>query len=391
MSRTQRMPPAWSRAATKCISEVPGLAKQTSIPFRVSVASRLCAPFMRSHHPRTFRYPQLCPAERCSTSEDFFRIIKPHYRIELMLDLHRLRALHAVVTTGTVKDAAAQLGYTPSAISQHIKTLERETGTVLLEPAGRRVRPTAAGNLLADRAQGILDLMAAAEEDLAALKAGELGILRLASFATAGAELIPPALATVKTVLPHLEISVRVAEREDALAMLRQGRLDVAVVEAHTVPLPDDDLLSVRLLTDPFRIALPHGHPLAKRRIIKLQELASDPWVDVRIEVGCCRAATDTAFRQAGFGPRRAVQADDYWPAQGFVAAGLGNALIPSLALNVLHDGVIVRRLEPDTQPVRHILAVTRPAVARMTPVQAMITALQTTADSQRNARQHII
>src|SRR5215471_8841568 len=71
-----------------------------------------------------------------------------------MLDLHRLRALHAVVTTGTVKDAATQLGYTPSAISQHIKTLERETGTVLLEPAGRRVRPTAAGNLLADRAQG---------------------------------------------------------------------------------------------------------------------------------------------------------------------------------------------------------------------------------------------
>jgi len=308
-----------------------------------------------------------------------------------MLDLHRLRALHAVVTTGTVKDAAAQLGYTPSAISQHIKTLERETGTVLLEPAGRRVRPTAAGNLLAGRAQGILDLMAAAEEDLAALKAGELGILRLASFATAGAELIPPALATVKATLPHLEISVRVAEREDALARLRQGRLDAAVVEAHTFPIPDDDLLSVRLLSDPFRVALPHGHPLAKRRIIKLRELASDPWVDVRIEVGCCRAATDTAFRQAGFGPRRAVQADDYWPAQGFVAAGLGNALIPSLALNVLHDGVIVRRLEPDTQPVRHILAVTRPAVARTTPVQAMITALQATTDGQRNARQHII
>jgi len=245
--------------------------------------------------------------------------------------------------------------------------------------------------MLAERAQGLLDLMAAAEEDLAALKAGELGILRLASFATAGAELIPPALATVKATLPHLEISVRVAEREDALAMLRQGRLDAAVIEAHTFPLPDDDLLSVRLLTDPFRVALPHGHPLAKRRVIKLQELASDPWVDVRIEVGCCRAATDTAFHQAGFTPRRAVQADDYWPAQGFVAAGLGNALIPSLALNVLHDGVIVRRLEPDTQPVRHILAVTRPAVARMTPVQAMITALQTTADSQRNARQHII
>jgi len=90
-----------------------------------------------------------------------------------------------------------------------------------------------------------------------------------------------------------------------------------------------------------------------------------------------------------GFTPRRAVQADDYWPAQGFVSAGLGNALIPSLALNVPHGNVIVRRLEPGIQPVRHILAVTRPAIARMTPVQAMITALQTTADSRRNTTRH--
>jgi DNA-binding transcriptional LysR family regulator len=304
-----------------------------------------------------------------------------------MLDLRRLRVLHAVVTTGSVKDAAAQLGYTSSAVSQHIKTLERETDTVLLEPAGRRVRPTAAGNLLAGHTQGILDLIAAAEAELAGLKAGELGILRLASFATAGAELVPPALAAVKAALPHLEISVLAAERDEALAMLRQGRLDVAVVEAHTFPIPDDNLVSARLLSDPFRIALPHGHALAAKRTIKLQEVAGDPWVDVRSEVGCCRTATDAAFRQAGFTPRRAVQADDYWPAQGFVAAGLGNALIPRLALNVLHDNVVVRRLEPDIQPVRQILAVTRPAIARMTPVQAIITALRTTADSRPHAR----
>jgi DNA-binding transcriptional LysR family regulator len=307
-----------------------------------------------------------------------------------MLDVHRLRVLHAVVTTGSVKDAAAQLRYTPSAVSQHIKTLERETGTVLLEPAGRRVRPTAAGNLLAGHTRGILDLIAAAEAELAGLKAGELGILRLASFATAGAELVPPALAAVKAALPHLETSVLVAERDDALAMLRQGRLDVAVVEAHVFPLPDDNLVSTSLLTDPFRIALPHGHPLARKRIVKLQEVAGDPWVDVRSEVGCCRTATDAAFRQAGFTPSRAVQADDYWPAQGFVAAGLGNALIPSLALNVLHDNVIVRRLEPGIQPTRHILAVTRPAITGMTPVQAMITALQTTAGNQHSARRRV-
>jgi DNA-binding transcriptional LysR family regulator len=305
-----------------------------------------------------------------------------------MLDLRRLRALHAVVTTGSVKDAAAQLGYTPSAVSQHITMLERETSMVLLEPAGRGVRPTAAGRLLAGRSLGLLDLMAETEAELAALKAGDLGILRLASFATAGAELVPPALAMVKAALPHLEISLRVAERDDALATLRRGMLDAAIVEAHALPAGEalhGDLMWDNLLSDPFRIALPRDHRLARRRIIKLREVADESWVDVKCEVGCCRAATDAAFRQAGFIPRRAVQADDYWPAQGFVAAGLGIALIPALALGVLHDGVVVRRLE-DAIPERQVMAVTRPAVAGTVPVQAIIAALRTAAGNRRLA-----
>ena len=229
--------------------------------------------------------------------------------------------------------------------------------------------------------------MAETEADLAALKSGELGILRLASFATAGGELVPPALAEVKAALPHLQISLRVAERDEAFTMLHQGRLDAAVVEAHALPIggfPDRDLLPSNLLIDPFRLVMPRDHPLAKRRVVKLQETTSEPWIDVKCEIGCCRSATDTAFQQAGFAPRRAVQADDYSPAQGFVAAGLGLALIPDLALGIQHDGVVIRRLEKEIQPVRHILAVTRPALANMAPVQAMITALRTAAGNRR-------
>ena len=306
-----------------------------------------------------------------------------------MLDLRRLRALHAVVTTGSVKDAAAQLGYTPSAVSQHIKALERETAAVLLEPAGRRVRPTAAGHLLAERTAGLLNLMAETEADLAALKSGELGTLRLAAFATAGGELLPPALAEVKAAMPHLQISLRVTERDEALTMLRQGRLDAAVVEAHTPltgRLPDRDLVSIKLLIDPFRIVMPRGHPLAQRRVLNLHQTAGQSWVDVQCEIGCCRAATDAAFQQAGFAPRRAVQADDYWPAQGFIAAGLGMALIPGLALGIQHDGVVVRPLHNTIQPVRHILAVTRPVAARTAPVQAIIAALRTAAANRCRA-----
>jgi DNA-binding transcriptional LysR family regulator len=301
-----------------------------------------------------------------------------------VLDLRRLHALHAVVTTGSVKDAAAQLGYTPSAVSQHIAALERETRTVLMEPAGRGVRPTAAGRLLAGHAARLLDDMAAAEAALAALNAGELGVLRLASFATAGAELVPPALARVRAALPHLEISLRMADPDDALSMLRRGMLDVAVIEAHAIPAAaHDGLVYHPLLSDPFRIVLPRRHRLAARRVIKLSDTAAEPWIDIRCEVGCCRAATGAAFQQAGFTPRRVVEADEYWPAQGFIAAGLGLALIPALALGVLHDGVAVRRLHRADQPVRQVLAVTRPAVSGTAPVRAMIATLQAEAEGQ--------
>lgn len=291
------------------------------------------------------------------------------------------------MVTGSVKGAAAQLGYTPSAISQHISALERDTRTVLLEPAGRGVRPTQAGQLLASHAAALLDRASAAEAELAALNAGELGVLRLASFATAGAELLPPALATVRAALPRLEISLRVADRDEALAMLRQGTLDLAVIEAHSPPAVTDGSLTYHpLLIDPFRIVVPRGHRLAKKRTIKLTDTAGEPWIDIRCEIGCCRAATSAAFRQAGFEPKRVVQADEYWPAQGFIAARLGLALIPALALGVLHDGVAVRRLDHAHQPARHVLAATRPAVTGTAPVQAMITALQAQADTRHHA-----
>lgn len=299
-----------------------------------------------------------------------------------VLDLRHLRALHAVVTAGSVRAAATQLGYTPSAVSQHVAALERQTASVLLEPAGRGVRATAAGLLLAQHAAGLLDGAAEAEAALAALTAGEQGVLRMASFATAGGELVPRALARTSSELPNLGISLRVAERDDALTLLRRGELDLAVIEDHEDTVMDDGLVRRRLLTDPFRIVLPRGHRLARKRGIDLTDTAEESWIRVACEIGCCREATDAAFARAGFLPDRAVEADEYWPAQGFVAAGLGLALIPALALRVLHGGVAVRRLSPAAQPVRHAVAVTRPAVVGTAPVRTMITALEAEAAS---------
>lgn len=295
-----------------------------------------------------------------------------------MLDLRRLQALRAVVDTGSVKEAAAQLGYTPSAISQHLSALEAETRSVLMEPAGRGIRPTAAGLLLADHAADLLDRAAVAEAALAALNAGETGTLRIASFATAGAELLPPALARVRDRLPDLAIDLRIADTEEALGLLRKGLLDVAVVEAHPTPPVDRLLTTEPVLVDAFRVVLPRDHRLARRRVVDLADLAAESWIDLRCEVTCCRSATDAAFAAAGFTPRRSLQADEYWPAQGFVAAGLGLALIPTLALGVLHPGVAVRRLRKSDQPDRHVLVATRSATSGGAAVRALVAALLT-------------
>lgn len=304
-----------------------------------------------------------------------------------MLELRRLQALHAVVSSGSVKDAAVLLGYTPSAVSQHLSTLEKETKTVLMEPVGRGVRPTAAGRLLAQHAAVLLERMAETEAALAALNAGETGILRLASFATAGGTLIPPALAGVQAVMPGVEISLQVADRGAALQMLRRDVIDVAVIETHAATgVENSASLAVEpLLVDPFRLALPVGHPLADRRLIPLARAAAEPWIDIRCEIDCCRTQTTAAFERAGFTPRRTVQAEDYWPALGFVAAGLGLALIPTLALGVQHPGVTIGRLEPANEPQRQIMVVTRSAIRDTAPVRAMITSLQ--GEAQRMTR----
>jgi DNA-binding transcriptional LysR family regulator len=304
------------------------------------------------------------------------------------MDLRRLRALQAVVDTGSVTAAADQVGYTPSAVSQHIAALERETGAVLFERVGRGIRPTEAGRLLAEHARGLLSKVAEAEAAIVALQSGHVGTLRVVSFPTAGASLIPPALATVRRELPHLEVALRVAERDDSLPLLRQGEADV-VVTVEDFPsgeVPRDGLAWVHLLDDPYRLVLPRGHRLAGRRVIDLVELAEENWVETMCGVGCCHEVASKAFRDAGFEPHRTVEADEYWPAQGFVAAGLGVAIIPTLGLGVLHDSVVVRRLRRDNEPVRHVWAATRPALIGNTPVQTMLRGLQQAAAAHEQA-----
>lgn len=296
-----------------------------------------------------------------------------------MMDLRRLRILKAVVDAGSVSAAASQLSYTPSAISQQVRALEQETGAALFEPAGRGVRPTAAALLLCDHAARVLAAVQEAEDALAALRSGQIGSVRVAAFPTAGSALVPRALAAFQRRLPNVALELVVAEPDEALAKLRGGTIDVAVVVEGFGPgnAPDDGFDRRHILADPFRLVLPRGHALARRRTVDLGALAGERWIGVSSCPGYCQKVVGEACRRAGFEPSYNLEADEYPTAQGFVAAGLGVALVPLLALGAaVHTGVVVRRVSGD-QPVRQVWAVTRSAIATQLTVREMLADLE--------------
>ncbi|MCU1494944.1 MAG: LysR family transcriptional regulator [Acidimicrobiaceae bacterium] len=295
--------------------------------------------------------------------------------------MRRLRILKAVVDTGSVSGAAAALGYTSSAISQQVTALERETDTVLFERAGRGVRPTDAALLLSEHAARVLATLHETEEALASLRAGRIGRIRLGAFPTAGSTLVPAALAAFQRLHPNVALDLVVAETEDAVAALRSGSLDIAVALQFfgESGMPDDGLVYEHLLSDPFRVVIPRQHRLASRRSVDLVDLAQDRWVSIKSCPGYCQRVADEACVQAGFRPTYALEADEYPTAQGFVAAGLGVALVPMLALGSVHPGVVVRRIRKGDW-ARELWLATRPAIAEHLPIRAMLGCLHDAA-----------
>src|SRR6185369_12229787 len=281
-----------------------------------------------------------------------------------MLSVQRLRVLTEVASQGSFSRAAAALAYTPSAVSQAIATLEAETGATLVERDRRGVRPTAAGRVLIDHADSILARLEAAEADLNAVMDVRGGLLRLASFPTAGATLMPLAIARFREAHPGVAMTLAEDEPEATVPRLRAGEFDLARTE---------------LLEDPLHVALPAGHPLAAKRQLRLEDLSGQAWVQTSASSPCARHVV-RACHAAGFEPHVAFESDDYAVVQGLVAAGVGVALIPTLALSDRRDDIAVRELA-DGGPSRQIILATLSGAAPAPAVTHMVEIVQHVAE----------
>lgn len=289
-----------------------------------------------------------------------------------MLDVRRLRVLREVALRGSIAAAAEALSYTPSAVSQQIAVLERETGVALLERRARGVVLTEAGETLVGHVDPILTEIERAESALRRLADLRQGRLRMASFATAGATVLPWAVHAFRSRHPDVELSVSQGSPAESVARVREGSLDLAlVVDA------DDDaegLDVVHLFDDPLRLALHREHRLAGAETIRLEQLAQETWIDVprltsggKVLVRACAAA--------GFVPRIEYESDDYTAIRELVGVGAGLALVPDLARFPPHEAVVLRSLEP-LGPRRRIQAATRSEPFRSPAASAMLAIL---------------
>ncbi|HUO69342.1 MAG TPA: LysR substrate-binding domain-containing protein [Solirubrobacteraceae bacterium] len=276
-----------------------------------------------------------------------------------MLHLGRLRVLSEVVARGSFSAAAEALSYTQSAVSQSIARLEAETGATLVVRDRRGVRPTAAGATLVEHAEAIFAQVDAAEADLAAVLGVRGGRLRVASFPSAGATLMPQAVATFRTRHPEVALTLAEGEPEEIAPRLRAGEFDLALLfEFPGVrERPGAGLRTVTLLEDPMHVALPADHRLADKPALTLEDLREQDWVQTSASSPCARHVVRSCLA-AGFEPNVTFESDDYETVQGLVAAGVGVALIPRLALTRVHQGIVVRELAPRS-PARKVVAAT--------------------------------
>jgi DNA-binding transcriptional LysR family regulator len=269
----------------------------------------------------------------------------------LGVELRHLAALQAVAEEESFGRAAERLGYTQSAVSQQIQALERIVDQRLVERPGgpRRVSLTEAGELLLRHAAGIVAQLQAAQADLAAFAEGSAGTLRVGTYQSVGARVLPRLLREFTDAWPS--VSVQLTEWSDdghLLSLVERGELDFSFV---MLPVEEGPFEPVELMLDPHVLVVPADSELARRpKPPSLREVAGMPLIGNRL----CRSVhqVETRLRDAGVEPQIVFRSDDNGTIQGLVAAGVGVALVPLLTVDTGDEGTAVLGLA-DVPPRR--------------------------------------
>lgn len=293
-----------------------------------------------------------------------------------MMDVDALLSLRAVATYGTVARAAAERGFTPSAVSQQVKRLERQVGARLLAPAGRGVVLTPSGLALVDAADDVLRALERGRTAAANAADGEpAGVVRVAAFSTAIRGLLAPALPGLAARYRDLRVDVAELDPDPALAALALGTVDAAVVhDADGLPpeLPPG-LVHDHLLTDVGDVVLRRDHPLADGPRLTAKRLRAETWVTSPPGTVCHQWFQRLVAAQPGRPDVRHV-VDDFSTQLALVAAGGVVALVPRLARPPLGGDLVARPVTP--RPQREVTLVRRDSSADSPALRALATAL---------------
>lgn len=271
------------------------------------------------------------------------------------VELRHLIALEAVAGEGTFGRAAERLGYTQSAISQQIAALERIVGERLIDRPGgpRAISLTEAGRLLLRHAEAIVNRLEAARADMASLRAGETGALRVATYQSVSARVLPAVMRRFLAEWPGIELTLSEPSTDPELyGAIEAGDVDIAF---SSLPAPDGPFETVELLTDPHVLLVPADSPLARRDSASLADLGDTALIGANLCASGCMV--DDELRARGYAVEYAFRSDDNTTLQGLVAAKFGVALMPLLAVQPGDERVQVLGLEPPV-PRRRIAVV---------------------------------
>ena len=286
-----------------------------------------------------------------------------------MLDVTRLRVFRAVVHAGSVQAAATNLGYSPSAVSQHITALQRETGLTLFERSGRGIVPTPIGQALAAGSEEVMTSLGRLDGLVGDLREGRTGSLSISTFPSAGQHWVPGVARVLAAEFPDLML------RLDLLDLIKGPAsgydLDLRAEDPRQPPTAVPGYRRIALLDEPYVLVMPADHPFADADHVSLAEAVGERLIAEGHQDATCSQILRNAWGAAGAVPRYVAHTSDHNAAIALVAAGIGLTLLPRLAMGRLPRGVVDKPIVGEPVPMRRICvfvrkdAASRAAVAR--------------------------